>query len=107
MSFRRLAWLFPAAYLVHVLEEAPGFTEWARRNASTRYSQREFIRINTLGFVSSLAATAAVTGRRSRPLDLTYHTVVVTQQALFNAVCFTPPPPSLFASTRPGCSRRF
>jgi hypothetical protein len=86
MSFRKLAWAFPAAYAAHVAEEAPGFTDWARRNASLRYSQRDFARINALGFVSTLGATAAVTRRLSRPLDLSYYTLVVTQQALFNAV---------------------
>ena len=52
-SFRRAAWTFPAAYLVDVAEEAPGFTAWARRNASERYTQTDFVRNNALGFVST------------------------------------------------------
>jgi hypothetical protein len=85
MTFRRLAWAFPVAYVAHVAEEAPGFTEWARRNASERYTQRDFVRINALGFAGSAAATAVVTRGKNRPLDLGYYTLVVTQQALFNA----------------------
>jgi hypothetical protein len=84
MPFRRLAWALPAAYVVHVAEEAPRFTRWAQRNASQRYSQRDFVRNNALGFLTTAAATLAVVERRK--LDLTYYTLVVTQQAAFNAV---------------------
>jgi hypothetical protein len=86
MSFRRLAWAFPAAYLVHVAEEAPGFVAWAKRNASPRYSERDFATINSLGFLSTVAATSAVTRADSRRLDLAYYTLVVTQQAAFNTI---------------------
>jgi hypothetical protein len=86
VSFRRLAWAFPAAYLVHVAEEAPGFVSWARRNASPRYTQHDFVTINGLGFVTTVAATATVTRADSRTVDLAYYTLVVTQQALFNAL---------------------
>jgi hypothetical protein len=85
MSFRRLAWVFPAAYAVHVAEEAPGFTAWAKRNASARYTHRDFVRVNGLGFVGTVAATFVVTGAKSRTLDLAYFTLVATQQAA-NAV---------------------
>jgi hypothetical protein len=85
MSFRKLAWAFPAAYAVHVAEEAPGFTAWARRNASPRYTNRDFVRINGLGFVGTVGATFAVTRARSRTLDLAYYSLVATQQAV-NAV---------------------
>jgi Protein of unknown function with HXXEE motif len=86
MPFRRLAWALPAAYAVHVAEEAPGFTRWAQRNASRRYSQRDFVRNNAFGFVTTMAATLAVTRIERRRLDLTHYTLVVTQQAAFNAV---------------------
>ena len=86
-SFRRTAWTFPAAYLVHVAEEAPGFTAWARRNASERYTQTDFVRNNALGFVSTIAATVAITrSKERRALGLAYYSLVVTQQAVFNAL---------------------
>jgi Protein of unknown function with HXXEE motif len=85
MTFRTIARALPVAFLVHVVEEAPGFTAWVRRNASPRYSQGNFVRNNALGFLLTAAATI-VTRRRSRSLDLAYYTLVVTQQALFNAV---------------------
>jgi hypothetical protein len=86
MRFSRLAWAFPAVYAVHVAEEAPGFTAWARRNASERYTQRDFVTINALGFASTVAGTVIATRRQSRMLDLAYYTLVVTQQAVFNPV---------------------
>jgi hypothetical protein len=76
----------PAVFLAHVTEEAPRFTDWVRRNASDRYRQRDFIRINALGFVTTLGATAMVTRHRSRPLDLTYYTVPVWWQLTCAAV---------------------
>ena len=86
-SFRRTAWTFPAAYLVHVAVEAPGFTAWARRNASERYTQTDFVRNNALGFVSTIAATVAITrSKERRALGLAYYSLVVTQQAVFNAL---------------------
>ena len=86
MTFRRSAWALPVAYAVHVSEEAPGFTAWAWRNASERYTQRDFVRNNLLGLASTTAATVLVTRRRSRMLDLAYYTLVVTQQAMCNAL---------------------
>jgi hypothetical protein len=32
-------WWFPVVLALHVLEEAPGFTAWARQHASDRYTQ--------------------------------------------------------------------
>jgi hypothetical protein len=76
-------------YAAHVAEEAPGFTAWARRNASERYTQGNFVRNNLLELASTTAATLVVTRRRNRPLDLAYYALVVTQQAALNAVFHT------------------
>jgi hypothetical protein len=85
-SFRHTAWTFPAAYVAHVAEEAPGFTAWARRNASEHYTQTDFVRNNALGFVSTIAATVVITRSERRALGLAYYTLVLTQQAVFNAL---------------------
>jgi hypothetical protein len=85
-DFRRIAWTFPPAYVLHVAEEAPGFTAWARRNASKRYTQTDFVRNNALGLVSKIAATAAITRSERRAFALASYTLIVTQQAVFNAV---------------------
>lgn len=83
--FQRTLWAFPAAFALHVAEEAPGFTCWARRHASTRYTSRDFLRNNTLGLAMTVGATAliaAADGRGFRP----YYVFVLTQQAVGNAV---------------------
>jgi Protein of unknown function with HXXEE motif len=85
-SFRQAAWLFPAAFAGHVAEEAPGFTAWAQRHASERYTQRDFVHNNALGFAVTTGMTIAVTRLERAPLDLAYYSLIVTQQALFNAL---------------------
>jgi hypothetical protein len=48
-------WAFPAAFALHVADEAPGFTPWARRHASPEYTKTDFVRINGAGFALALA----------------------------------------------------
>jgi hypothetical protein len=84
--FRRAVWLFPVAFAAHVAEEAPGFTAWARRHASSRYTQRDFVRNNALGLAMTLAGTAVVSRSRARPVVFSFFAIVLTQQALFNTL---------------------
>jgi Protein of unknown function with HXXEE motif len=85
-SFRRTAALFPPLFALHVLEEAPGFTAWARRHGSPRYSQRDFVRNNALGLAMTAVATRLVARSSTRGLVFGYFSLVLTQQALFNTV---------------------
>jgi hypothetical protein len=74
---RRAVWLLPCAFAAHVLEEAAGFTEWVNRNASERYTPADFVRINTVGLLSSVAATLLVARKPDRRLfGLFYWTVL-------------------------------
>jgi hypothetical protein len=84
--FRRAVWLFPVAFAAHVLEEAPGFTAWARRHGSSRYTQSDFIRNDALGLAMTLAGTWVVSRAPSRPAVFGYFAIVLTQQALFNTL---------------------
>jgi hypothetical protein len=80
-------WLSPAAFALHVLEEAPRFTAWAQRYASDRYTQADFIRNNVLGLALTVGATLIVWRFTSnRPIFFVYYSTVLTQQALFNTV---------------------
>jgi hypothetical protein len=85
-TLRQAVWALPAVFAIHVAEEAPGFTRWARRHASPHYSQRDFVRNNAAGLVMTLAATAAVARRPSRAAVFGYFATVLTQQALWNTV---------------------
>ena len=86
MTFRRIARVLPVGYAVHVAEEAPGFTAWARRHASERYTQRDFVVINAAGIVMTGAGTTIALRARHRAVFLAYYAGMVTQQAVFNAV---------------------
>jgi hypothetical protein len=79
------AHLFAGSLVVHVLEEAPGFTSWARAHASARYTQRDFIRNNALGLALTGAATWTLLLRPpGRASFFACYSTIVTQQALFN-----------------------
>jgi Protein of unknown function with HXXEE motif len=84
--FRRAVWLVPIAFAAHVAEEAPGFTAWVRRHGSSRYTQADFVRINALGLVMTLAGTALVFRTQSRAGVFAYFALVLAQQALFNTL---------------------
>ena len=56
MSFRRLVWLFPLAYVLHVLEELPHFTNWARQYANASFTMRDYLTIHLTGIVASVMA---------------------------------------------------
>ena len=83
---RLAARLFPAVFALHVLEEAPGFTAWARRHASSRYTARDFWVNNALGFGLTTAGTTVLMRSPSRPLFAAWYSAILTQQALFNTV---------------------
>jgi hypothetical protein len=105
VSFGRAAWLLPAAFATHVAKEAPGFTAWALRHASARYTERDFWRNNALGMAMSLATAPFAAGTGDPRVAYAWYPVVLTQQAVFNPVFHLPPrPPS--APTRPAWGRR-
>jgi hypothetical protein len=73
----------PAAFALHVAEEAPGFAAWARRHASCRYTDEDFLRINGAGLALSVTTTAlALRGGRSGFL---VNYASLTSRAVFNA----------------------
>src|SRR5215471_8578581 len=53
-------WLYPVATVLHVREEWPGFPGWARRFASTRYTDREYVAVHA----ATIGARRRVGGRR-------------------------------------------
>jgi hypothetical protein len=86
LSFDATARRFVPIFALHVAEEAPGFTAWARRRASERFSQRDFVVNNALGLAVTAVTTAAVQRSSARPLTLAYGTLVATQQGVFNTL---------------------
>jgi hypothetical protein len=85
-SFARTAWVLPAALALHVAEEAAGFAAWARRNAWSGYTDRDFVRINGAGLVVTAAGTWLVARTCRRAPFLAWHAAVLSQQTLWNPV---------------------
>jgi Protein of unknown function with HXXEE motif len=87
LQLQRAAGLLPAAFALHVVEEAPGFTGWARRHASERYTRRDFWRNNAAGMLLTLPTAGAISRRLpGRAAFFAFYTLVLTQQALWNTV---------------------
>ena len=59
-SFRQVVLLYPIATALHVLEEWPAFPRWARRFASPRYSDREYVVTHVCTLVVATVSTALV-----------------------------------------------
>lgn len=55
LAFRDVVLLFPAAAALHVFEEWPGFPRWARRFASTGYSDRAYLVTHAFAVGGALA----------------------------------------------------
>ena len=59
-TFRQAVWLFPPAFLLHVVEEWPRFTRWAQAHASEQFTQRDYNTIHIAGVCASLLGAALV-----------------------------------------------
>jgi hypothetical protein len=79
-------WLVPATFALHVLEEAPGFTDWVNRYASEQYSSDDFARNNGLGLLLTAGATLVVARTSNRAVFFVFYSSILSQQALWNSV---------------------
>jgi len=60
LSLRRLALVLPVIFLLHVLEEAPGFVEWFNSLVARGISQPLFLTVNLVAFLITVALAAMV-----------------------------------------------
>jgi uncharacterized protein with HXXEE motif len=60
LSFRQAVLFYPVATVLHVLEEWPSFPRWARRFASSAYSDGEYVVTHVLTILLAVATTALV-----------------------------------------------
>ena len=86
LSLGQAVWLFCPAFALHVLEEWPRFTEWARRHTSSRYTQRDYNVIHAAGVAASLLAALIVWSFPNRPVIFMFFAFVFAPGVLFNAV---------------------
>jgi len=85
-KFREAVWLFPPAFLLHVLEEAPQFTAWVRHYASAQFTPQDFLRNNGLGVLLGIVLTALVSRWPNRGVVTLYFAAILTQDCVFNAL---------------------
>lgn len=60
MAVRRLVLLAPIVFVVHVLEEAPGFVAWFNSLVPRGITQGLFLRVNASAFVITVVLTALI-----------------------------------------------
>jgi len=84
VGFRRLVWLFPIAYVLHVLEELPRFTAWAIQYANPGFTMRDYLTVHLAGVVVAVAAPLVISYFSNRFVVFVFFTFVLTPAAFFN-----------------------
>ena len=84
MTFRQSVWLFPLAYFLHVLEEFPQFTNWARRYAAPGFTMRDYLTIHLIGIIVALLASLVMWFFSNRTVIFLFFTIVFTPAVCFN-----------------------
>jgi hypothetical protein len=78
--------LFPVAFILHVIEEYPGFIFWARRYASPQFTRSDYLRVHIAGIIGAFIAAAIVSYRPNRAVVLLFLTFVFTPAVFYNTV---------------------
>lgn len=86
MNFRQTVWLFPLAYVLHVLEEFPQFTNWAKSYATPRFTMRHYLMIHLIGIVVALLASLLIWFFPNRIVIFLFFTIVFTPAVCFNVL---------------------
>ncbi|HEU5235657.1 MAG TPA: HXXEE domain-containing protein [Pyrinomonadaceae bacterium] len=84
LNFRQAVWLFPIAYTLHVLEELPQFTNWARRYASAGFTMRDYLAIHLSGIVVAFIASLVIRWFPNRAVIFVFFTLIFTPAVCFN-----------------------
>jgi hypothetical protein len=94
VSFVQVIVLLPIAVALHVREEWPRFPRWARRFASARYSDREYLVTRGLAVNIALIAVALVRASPTQPIISFVFFATIFGPGIFWNGCFIPPAPS-------------
>lgn len=84
IPFERAVWLFPAAYTLHVLEELPQFTTWAKHYANATFTMRDYLVIHLSGIVVALLSPLILHVFRNRLTTFVFFTFIFTPAVCFN-----------------------
>jgi uncharacterized protein with HXXEE motif len=85
-AFRRLVWLFPIAYTLHVFEELPLFTSWARQYANASFTLRDYLTVHVTGVVVAVAAPLLISCFPNRVVIFLFFSFVFTPAVFFNII---------------------
>jgi len=85
-AFRQSVWLFPIVFVLHVLEEWPGFTTWAKKYASGSYTQRDYNTIHVAGVLGAIIFAAIVSQFPNRIVVFVFFAFVFAPGLLCNTV---------------------
>jgi len=66
VTLRHLAIALPVVFVLHVLEEVPGFVAWFNRHVDPDITPRSFYSVVATGFIVTLAIAAVVATARER-----------------------------------------
>jgi hypothetical protein len=86
MSFRQAVWLFPVAYVLHVSEELPQFTNWARHYAASNFTMQTYLAIHLTGIAVAFLAPVVIWFFPNRIVSFVFFTFVFTPAVCFNVV---------------------
>lgn len=84
LTFRQVVWLFPVAYSLHVLEELPNFTAWARHYANSQFTMRDYLVIHVSGIAAAFMAALALQFLRNRVAIFIFFAFIFTPAVCFN-----------------------
>jgi hypothetical protein len=86
VTFRDAVWLYPPAFTLHVLEERPRFTGWAKRYASPLFTQRDYDTIHVAGIVGAIVSATILWAFPTRMVVFTFFAFMFTPGLLFNTI---------------------
>ena len=101
LRFSRIVWLFPVAYALHVLEELPHFTNWARQYANASFTMRNYLTVHITGVIVAVAAPLLIRYFPNRAVILVFFTFVFTPALFFNII-FHASATAVFRAYSPG-----
>ena len=85
-TFRQAVWLFPPAFLLHVVEEWPRFTRWAQTHASKQLTRRDYNTTPIAGVCASLLSATLVSRCPNPWMVFVFFAFMFAPGVFFNAL---------------------
>ena len=86
LTFRQSGWLSCLAFILHVLEEWPRFTHWAKVHVSSRFTRHDYNTIHIAGIAVSVVSALIVWLFPNRTIVFLFFAFVFAPAVFFNAM---------------------